>query len=359
MPIPTPPPHDVPGFHSGKPPKESPGPWPSEVRELVRRLGAAESRERASADAPAHQAEGLRQRTADAVQAVLDALTAGSLDEGVRLADAALRMDPDNEVLLVNSGMALSDLGRIPEAIVRLRAGFDRHPAPDTAVALGVAYLRANDSVNGESWLRLALDADPQNTHARRNLGVALLMRGDASGATAFLAPLAEECPDDQAVLCGYGHALLASGQPEQADRVFARAIGVDPGTDAAEVARTQRSRIAHLLFRAAAGGLSLRFDAVAYLADALETYASASQPRAFAVFREVALIGRHGFHVNDASRNYALRTLPGRRFSGLHLSCFLYAGVKTFMPDQDAGFDLSKEYEAALVLAGTAKPAP
>lgn len=38
---------------------------------------------------------------------------------------------------------------------------------------------------------------------------------------------------------------------------------------------------------------------------------------------------------------------MPGA-FSGLHLMCYMFVGFKAIAPDQDIGFDLSREYELA-----------
>lgn len=48
----------------------------------------------------------------------------------------------------------------------------------------------------------------------------------------------------------------------------------------------------------------------------------------------------------------YRLASVPGS-YSGLHLVCLMYVGFKMFAPEQDVGFDLSKEYGAAKALYG------
>ncbi len=49
---------------------------------------------------------------------------------------------------------------------------------------------------------------------------------------------------------------------------------------------------------------------------------------------------------LHDESK-YTLKTMPGD-FSGLHLVCFMYTGMKQINPGMDTGIDLSMECEQA-----------
>jgi len=64
----------------------------------------------------------------------------------------------------------------------------------------------------------------------------------------------------------------------------------------------------------------------------------------------EIAILGQTGLDTNDSTQKYTLRSLPGR-FSGLHLMSIMYVAFKIIVPDHDVGFDLSREYQAALAL--------
>ena len=57
------------------------------------------------------------------------------------------------------------------------------------------------------------------------------------------------------------------------------------------------------------------------------------------------------GLAVNEPARKYALKSLPGREFSGLQLVAMMYVGFKGLDGSTDVGFDLSKEYEQALAM--------
>jgi len=67
----------------------------------------------------------------------------------------------------------------------------------------------------------------------------------------------------------------------------------------------------------------------------------------------EVAVLGRSGLDVNDPEKRHTLQSIPGQSFSGLRLVSTMYVGFKRIDPAMDVGFDLSKEYEAALSLHG------
>ena len=62
----------------------------------------------------------------------------------------------------------------------------------------------------------------------------------------------------------------------------------------------------------------------------------------------EIAMLGMNGLDVNDPAKKYSIKSLPGD-YSGLHLLCIEYVGFKQIDPSVDLGFDLSKEYAAAL----------
>lgn len=69
------------------------------------------------------------------------------------------------------------------------------------------------------------------------------------------------------------------------------------------------------------------------------------------AIAFEIAALGQGGLSVKEPSWKYALKSLPGREFSGLLLVSMMYVGFKQIDPSVNVGFDLSKEYERAHAL--------
>ena len=68
--------------------------------------------------------------------------------------------------------------------------------------------------------------------------------------------------------------------------------------------------------------------------------------------------LGQQGLPVNDPTRAYPLRPLAGE-YSALHLVCLLHVGIKQFDPSQGSGFDIDREYEAALAMHRVQGAAP
>lgn len=90
------------------------------------------------------------------------------------------------------------------------------------------------------------------------------------------------------------------------------------------------------------------------YCLSALEKFSGMTRDQIQRCAFEIAALGTKGISVNDASEKYTLRSLEGK-FTGLKLVCYEYVGFKKIAPHLDIGFDLSKEYQAALQMFGEA----
>jgi len=153
----------------------------------------------------------------------------------------------------------------------------------------------------------------------------------------------------DQQAWYGYGQALEAMNNVEEADPAYVRTIEIDEYSKIAELARTARSSIAKRTFRENAAGV-IRMDAVMYCLGALEKFDSMSTDQVQKIGFEIAIVGTRGIDVNNPNSRYTLKSLPGQ-FSGLHLLSLQYVAFKKIAPDQNIGFDLSAEYSMALSL--------
>ena len=65
----------------------------------------------------------------------------------------------------------------------------------------------------------------------------------------------------------------------------------------------------------------------------------------------EIAVLGRNGLDYASPDEKYELRSIPDRKFSGLHLMCLMYAGFKRVAPEHDVGMDLNEPFLTALQL--------
>lgn len=278
----------------------------------------------------------------------------------VPILQALLEEDPTSPAVLFNLGMAESDLGKLDDAIRHLSALVDKQPAhAHGRVALGVAHARAGRLDEAVATLQEAVKTAPDDPYARRNLGGLLAKKGVLADAITHLREAVRLNPSDQQALYGLGHTLLATGDrthAEEVDRLYHRAIAVDPDSDLAEQCRKERSQIAQSTFRSNAAG-QIRMDAVMYCLGALQTFAKLPKAEIRSVTFEIAMLGTKGLDVNDPAQKYKLRSLPGH-YSGLHLVSIEYVGFKLLDPTVDIGFDLAQEYrQAQLLFDGGSEP--
>ena len=88
------------------------------------------------------------------------------------------------------------------------------------------------------------------------------------------------------------------------------------------------------------------------YCLDALKLFADRSPREVEAIATEIALLGQSGIDYSTPEKQYTLRALPGRTFSGLQLLALMYVGFRQARPElTDLGIDLAGPYEAALKL--------
>jgi tetratricopeptide (TPR) repeat protein len=285
----------------------------------------------------------------DPVERAIELLRSGDYAAGIRLLRLMRGIRPDDPVLLQNLGMALSDQGQMDEALEILRRAAQLDPgSANIKVGLAVAYSRKGDTTQALESLEAALRLEPGNPYALGNLAGCLLKLGRDL-------PRAERCfqqslaalPSDQQNWLGLGQVLEAQGKSEESSTAYRRALDINAYNQLAEVAKQGLSRIAQRNVREAVGG-GLRMDAVMYCTGALEKIASMSDAEVQKIAFEIASVAMNGVNPTDTKKRYQLKSLPGE-FSGLQLLSYMYVTWKRFKPDADIGFDLSKEYAAAL----------
>jgi len=90
---------------------------------------------------------------------------------------------------------------------------------------------------------------------------------------------------------------------------------------------------------------------AVWYFLDALERFDKMTKEEIREISFEIGMLGSTGLDYSSPDEKYTLRSLPGKKFSGLHLMCIMYVGFKRIAPEKDIGIDLNEPYIAALQL--------
>lgn len=286
---------------------------------------------------------------AQVLERALSLLRQGDYGAAEPLLRALLSHDANHADALFNLGMMLSDQQKLTEAAALLHRFVDL--VPDSShgwTALGVAQSRGGDLRSATTSFERALEIDPQNAYALRNLG-ALQGKESPQQALPNLERAARLMPEDQAAQYAYAQCLVQLGRGDDADPIFLKAIQLSPLSDIAELARSARTSIAHKSMRSSVGG-GARPDAVMYCLDGLQTFRDLGDTKTRAVVFEIAMLGRSGLDINDPAKKYSLRSLSGS-FSGLQLVSLMYTGMKIIDPTADAGIDLSQEFSAANAL--------
>jgi tetratricopeptide (TPR) repeat protein len=88
---------------------------------------------------------------------------------------------------------------------------------------------------------------------------------------------------------------------------------------------------------------------AVYFFLDAFKQFDALTPEQVSAVAQEIAVLGRNGLDYASPDEKYVLRSLPNRKFSGLHLMCLMFAGFKRVAPEHDLQMNLEEPFLAAL----------
>lgn len=168
----------------------------------------------------------------------------GDAEAAVGHFERVLELQPRAGIVHHHLGMALRRLGREDEAAAQLeRKGAgevlydDRLMARIDSLAISSgAYLRRGNRalVNGRldeaaELFRQAVEADPQNVEARRNLALALLQRGDVDAALGELRAAVAVAPDNVWLHFDLGNAYARKGLAEKTIEAYRRAVEIAP----------------------------------------------------------------------------------------------------------------------------------
>ncbi|MES1166486.1 MAG: tetratricopeptide repeat protein, partial [Pseudomonadota bacterium] len=129
-----------------------------------------------------------------------------------------------------NLAMALSDAGRLPEAIPHLEAALRLRPGFAAAESnLGDDLTRSGRPAEAIPHLEHALRLQPDYAEASNNLGAALMALGRPDEGLARFAEAVRLKPDYAVAHFNLGLALASSGRPAEAIPHFATAVRLQP----------------------------------------------------------------------------------------------------------------------------------
>lgn len=92
------------------------------------------------------------------------------------------------------------------------------------------------------------------------------------------------------------------------------------------------------------AGGMAVMF----YCLDWLKHFDGKSHQQVQDITFEIAMLGRSGLDPKDSAQKYSLASVPGKKYSALHLLTGMYTGFQQLDPSLDTGLDFASELEMA-----------
>lgn len=287
----------------------------------------------------------------DQSELALDFLQRGNYPKGKAILEKLLPKYPKNVMVLYNLGMVYSDEGNLSGAIELLKQATQVNKDYAHAWnALTVAYMRNGDQDNAMEAAMFALKLAPDDSYVLRTAGSLIAKTGDTKEAMILLEKAVKAAPNDSIALFSLAECLTvnnASDDKHRADQLYKRVIDLSPGTQQAEQSKDRRRQFAYEGFRKAG---ELRTDAIMYCLDALQKFSTMSPQAIAGVAMETATLGQSGLDVNNPSKTYQLRTIPGD-YTGLNVVCILHSAIQKVAPGNDSGFDVQAEYKAALEL--------
>ena len=270
---------------------------------------------------------------------------AGRLDEARIYFEELLKQDPENENILYNLGMLFTELGSPNSAIPLLKKCIEILPGNANAhVALGFAYMSLGDLNNAKECTLEALKIAPDNPFALKNLGEISGKERDYQSAFYYLKKSYEINHQDPQTVYGLAFAYKSLNDLENAKKYFKDLLDMPALETLKELAREGLGEIAFKTLKSSGP----RMDVVFYMISALKMFKDKPQKKVQDISFEIALLGRHGFEINDPNKKFRLKTLPGE-FTALQLVSIMYIGFQQIDPSLDLGMDFTDEYNLAL----------
>ena len=158
----------------------------------------------------------------------------GEADAGVELLNASLERHPRNPSIEYERATLLEQAGRVHDSVEELQHLLtERVDDPTLLNALGYTLADHNlELPRAESLIRKALVVMPDNPAALDSLGWVRFREGDSKAALATL-QRAYDISHDAEIAAHWGEALWASGDHQQARKVWAEALAREPDSQA------------------------------------------------------------------------------------------------------------------------------
>lgn len=150
----------------------------------------------------------------------------GNVQQAIALYEELLKLQPDSVPARTNLGVALVSAGRLREAVTQYREALKRDPA-NSIVRLNLALVWYKQAEFAKAALELESlrKQQPENPQSLYLLADCYLRLGRNQDVVTLLEPAYETNPDDRAVDCALGMALIRAGLIQKGEVVIDRIL--------------------------------------------------------------------------------------------------------------------------------------
>jgi len=148
--------------------------------------------------------------------------------------EAALAVEPGNDVLTLNLALAEKGAGKSDEALARLRKAVVAHPSAMLNDALGGLEEESGHYVEAATSYQRAVELDPSNEQYYFDLGIEYLSHFTFGPAAEVYRVGTQKFPDSSRQFLGLGFSHYAVREYREAADAFTKALETDPDSPAA-----------------------------------------------------------------------------------------------------------------------------
>ena len=153
----------------------------------------------------------------------------GRVDEAIASYRSALKIAPDYELAYYNLGLTLAGRGETDEAIAQYRKALEIKPDADAYINLGMLLAGRRQFDEAIAHYRKALEIRPDDADAHNDLGLALAGRGAVDEAIAQYRKALEIEPADVHAHINLGNVFADRGQLDEAIAQYREALEIEP----------------------------------------------------------------------------------------------------------------------------------
>lgn len=268
--------------------------------------------------------------------------------DALGLVEALRTKHPDDFDVVYMQATVLALNGDLAEAVDVYCFAVTLQPGHVEAhVEMGLTLAKIGEYDRALEYFEWALHLEPTNINALRSCGGVLLQLGRDEEAFNTWKKLGDAAEGMIEVQFGLGQLHENRGELDEAQEFYRKVLVFEGDSVAHELARV---RLARLTSNSVATDDDVRLEVVMQCLAALQQLSRLERVKIQAVIVEVSLALARGLAVDDPTRKYHLRSLPGT-FTGLQVACLLYVGFKVLGQEMNTGLDFGKEYELAVQL--------